>query len=931
MNTFYFLNKYYSWVVLLILFSLISIKNFSQNCLNFQNISNSSFVTCYYGTYSNPYANIGIVFNRHAVMTNTILKDPHTQNILNVVPPGESYSIKLGNDNTGSQAEAIKYKFRVDTNNFDILIMKYAVVLEDPDHSWYNQPRFRMEILDSNNVLIDSCGFADFFASSALGWNDYNGVVWKNWTNIGIDLTNYHNKLINLRFTTYDCELSGHFGYAYYHLSCGIKNIKQMSCGDENLLVFEAPKGFNYIWYSSTDPDTISTAQTITIPSNNNLYFCRCSSLEDDDCNFTLSVVAQKQYPYADFQYSIDTCQRKITLTNNSVISSSKDSAVGNAPCDSIVWIMPDGSISNQLNQSFSFDTAGVYCFSVIAIINDGVCRDTLNINITIPESMVYKLSFEPYNNTICQGDSLLIKIDDVFSKYIWSNGDTNSSIIINPVDTMKLFVSVFDSYGCESNDTLTINVNPILTTNIIDTICQGETYNLFGFNVDSVGVFTNIMVSIFGCDSIVNLDLKMKPRYNDTIYAEICQGETYSLFGFDEDSTNVYTHSFQSILECDSVVNLNLKVNTNYNDTIYANICIGETYNLFGFNEDSTNVYTHSFQSISGCDSIVNLNLKVNPSFNDTIYGEICQGDTYSLFGFNETSSGLFTRNLISIFGCDSIVNLNLKVNPTFNDTIYAEICRGETYNYMGFQEDSTNFYTHYFQSILGCDSIVNLSLKVNPSYYDTIYAEICSGEIYTLKGFNESNQGIYSLYLTTNNGCDSIVTLNLFVQEMGIYNSIFEEKEIIIEELPITLDARCENCINYYWNTGATQPLYTIYQYGLYIVSYENACGKFYDSILIISPKVNVFIPNSFTPLEITNNIFFPIFVDDEEVYVESFEIFNRWGEKVFSNTKKAWDGTFNGKTVNAGVYIWRLLYKTKYSGKQIHEKKGEVNVII
>ncbi|HBN04575.1 MAG TPA: gliding motility protein, partial [Bacteroidales bacterium] len=57
----------------------------------------------------------------------------------------------------------------------------------------------------------------------------------------------------------------------------------------------------------------------------------------------------------------------------------------------------------------------------------------------------------------------------------------------------------------------------------------------------------------------------------------------------------------------------------------------------------------------------------------------------------------------------------------------------------------------------------------------------------------------------------------------------------------------------------------------------------------------------------------------------------IYNRWGEKIFSNTVRGWDGTFKGKLVSSGVFVWRLLYKTKFTGNQIHEKKGEVNVII
>ncbi|MBP1645512.1 MAG: hypothetical protein H6Q16_1087 [Bacteroidetes bacterium] len=759
------------YIVFLIIFSLLSIKSLSQNCLNFRDITNTSFVTCYYGTYVNPYLNTGIVSNRHSIITNSSLKDANTNYHLSMVPPGETYSIKLGNDFSNYQAEAIKYTFRVDTNNFDILIMKYAVVLENPDHNLFNQPRFKMEILDSSNVLIDSCGYADFYASSSLGWNFFNDVVWKNWTTIGIDLSNYHNKIINLRFTTYDCNLGAHYGYAYYNLSCEKKNIKQMSCGDDNNLVFEAPKGFNYHWYSSSDTTVFSTSQTITIPSSNLYYFCRCSSLEDADCNFTLSVLAQRQYPYADFQFIVDNCQKKIQLIDNSIISSSNDSAVGNTPCDSIIWILPGNSPYYDINPTFFFDTAGTYPISIIAFIDNGLCIDTFKVDIIIPDNMINNISFSPFDNNICQGDSLSISINDVFDNYYWSNGDTTNSIIVSPTDTSKFFIRAFDSYGCEKIDSVTIYVNPIQTTNINDSICQGQTYNLYGFN---------------------------------------------------------------------------------------------------------------------------------------------------------EGSAGIHKKTLINIYGCDSIIYLNLKVNPVFRDTIYAEICKGGTFNQYGFVEDSTGIYARQFQSILGCDSIIYLNLNVNPYYNDTIYAEICLGKTYNMYGFNESHEGLYYQHLQTEEGCDSSVTLNLYVQEMGQFQSIFEENELVVDDLPITLDASCDYCNNYNWNSGSKDSLYTVYQYGLYIVSYENACGQFLDSIFLISPEVSVFVPNAFTPLEYTNNIFFPVYVDDGKVEIESFEIYNRWGEKIFSNTVRGWDGTFKGKLVSSGVFVWRLLYKTNILAIKFMKRK-------
>ena len=67
--------------------------------------------------------------------------------------------------------------------------------------------------------------------------------------------------------------------------------------------------------------------------------------------------------------------------------------------------------------------------------------------------------------------------------------------------------------------------------------------------------------------------------------------------------------------------------------------------------------VYEILFRAISGCDSIVTLDLTINESYDiiDTMYR--CTGDSVFLAGSYQTSSGLYVDTLQSIAGCDSIV----------------------------------------------------------------------------------------------------------------------------------------------------------------------------------------------------------------------------------------------------------------------------------
>ncbi len=121
---------------------------------------------------------------------------------------------------------------------------------------------------------------------------------------------------------------------------------------------------------------------------------------------------------------------------------------------------------------------------------------------------------------------------------------------------------------------------------------------------------------------------------------------------------------------------------------------------------------------------------------------------------------------------------------------------------------------------------------------------------------------------------------------------------------------------------NPLAAEPFITPTQTTTYEITfnYDDDCVAT-DTLLVtvIDPATldcnQVFIPNAFTPTESPNlNDVFGIsnpFAVDEFI---SFEVFDRWGGRVFNAMTQfeTWDGTSNGKAVNPGVFLYRLRYK-------------------
>jgi gliding motility-associated-like protein len=88
--------------------------------------------------------------------------------------------------------------------------------------------------------------------------------------------------------------------------------------------------------------------------------------------------------------------------------------------------------------------------------------------------------------------------------------------------------------------------------------------------------------------------------------------------------------------------------------------------------------------------------------------------------------------------------------------------------------------------------------------------------------------------------------------------------------------------------------------------------------------------FVPNAFTPNnDGDNDTFVPVW---NNVEMKRFEVFSRWGEKVFAstdNTADGWDGTTtSGKDVEPGTYVWQVDL-VDADGKTI-SKSGAITLI-
>jgi len=179
----------------------------------------------------------------------------------------------------------------------------------------------------------------------------------------------------------------------------------------------------------------------------------------------------------------------------------------------------------------------------------------------------------------------------------------------------------------------------------------------------------------------------------------------------------------------------------------------------------ENNNTATHTLTSVTGCDSIVTLNLTISDMLYGTDTQVACESYTW-IDGITYTeSNNTVTHTLTSINGCDSIVTLNLTINKVVYSTDTQVACESYTWIDGITYTESNNTAKHTLTSVNNCDSIVTLNLTINKAVYSTDTQVTCTAYTW-IDGITYTKSNNTATHtLTSIASCDSIVTLNLTI----------------------------------------------------------------------------------------------------------------------------------------------------------------------
>jgi gliding motility-associated-like protein len=494
-----------------------------------------------------------------------------------VVCPGGTYSLKLGDNNIGGVADRIEQTFQVTSGNTNFTY-KYAVVLEDPGHAQVDQPSFQIDMVDAAGNPIP-CTFYQVSAGQGipgfLNSTVCSGVIYKPWTTVSVDLSAYLNQAVTIRFTTYDCGLGGHYGYAYIDGSCSPLAINQNNilCSNSTTTLC-APAGFaTYVW-NGPGVNNVST-QCVTV-SASGTYSVQMTSVTGCSSPLITHGVTMVAAPVANFSINNNNgCNSFISFNNNT------------SGFFSNYWNFGDGDTSSAISPSHTYAAYGTYTVT-LTVHNLNGCSDTATGIVTINPPPVPGMSYAG----VCEGTPFqftgTVSGNQTGATWFWNFGSSATSIQQNPAYTFPSWGSFpvslsVTNNGCTTTITQNVNIQPKPVVAIASNpVCLGSTTSFTNNSYVPVGSITNWGWDFNNDGQIDNANQNPTNIFTAGIYTvSLTATSNYGCVGQNTTAATVYALPTASFTDLNNCLNTN-SVFTN-NSTAPAGSTISQYYWDFG------------------------------------------------------------------------------------------------------------------------------------------------------------------------------------------------------------------------------------------------------------------------------------------------------------------------------------------------------------
>ena len=631
-----------------------------------------------------------------------------------------------------------------------------------------------------------------------------------------------------------------------------------------------------------------------------------------------------------------------LTITINPNITPTF-AAVGPYCSGSVISALPTTSqngITGTWAPAINNTATTTYTFTPTSVANGGICAT--NQTMTIVVNINITPTFDALGPYCANANIAALPTSS-------NNGFTGiwSPAINNQATTIYTFAPTPGQ--CATSTTLGITINPNITPifSQVGPFCAGATIDplptssINGYNGSWSPIINNNATTTYTftpnpglCATTTSQSITINPNITPTFnqVGPYCNGANIpaqpstSLNGYtgswspaiNNTATTTYTFSPTPGL-CATNTNSTIVVNNPSQSLTNVSVCSNALPYLWnGLSINNGWQHQALFTNSVGCDSIAILNLTVLNVLTSTTNVSICQNQTpYYWNGLSLSSSGINTVTLTSSLGCDSLVILNLTVNPMPQVAFTANI------------QD-------------GCAPVEVFFASGNASLGSTCQWNLGNGVLLNSCGnvtgtYNSFGCYDVTLQVTSANGCITSVTQEdlVCVNPQPIASFSVNTQQLSNVESTANFTNTSTGHSSSFWDFGdgsgtSTQehPSHTYPEqarnyYVTLVVANSHGCTDTATQLIVVENQVIFYVPNTFTPDgDLFNPNFLPIFTAGYDIYNFNLVIFNRWGEIVFesNNARYGWDGTYGGMPSPDGTYTWQIQYKELFKDKHV-----------
>ncbi len=536
-------------------------------------------------------------------------------------------------------------------------------------------------------------------------------------------------------------------GTSDFDPNSGVENLSSQSLNFRDIYISKLDSSGNYIWAKSFGGAGNDVGMCLKVSSLGEIY------------------VSGYFFGVADFDPDLAIYQLASSGSNDAFIAKFTGSG-------DFTWAQKLGGPSADVGTSIALDTRGDIYFcgqyyqnlffdSIAAGANQLVAKGGMDVFVSKLNNngnFLWAKSIGGTNHDAVNA----IEVDAATGVYV-SGNSISTSMQFDLLTTNSSYPGVNQSdifiakLGCATSSTL----------NVI--ACSNYLSPSGNYLYTASGTYIDTLANFFGCDSLITLQLVISNSVYNSQTISSCNSFLSPSGKYTWTASGTYLDTLQSSTGCDSIISVQLTINTVTYSTQILSACNSFTSPSGKYTWQSSGTYFDTIPNSAGCDSSISIQLTILESSNSLQFISACNSFVSPSGIYTWTNSGTYYDTITNVLGCDSILEIELTLDSSSSSQQSITACGSYTSQSGNYTWLTSGIYNDTVPTSNGCFNIfvIDLTIETNSASNQTITA--CNSYLSPSENYIWTSSGIYLDTIANAAGCDSVITTNLSITNGG------------------------------------------------------------------------------------------------------------------------------------------------------------------